>query len=157
MKKILILLVFISSTCLSQEMIFNFEKNKVYKIKMEGANDFKKADHIARLMEKTTLSLFSYVDSTNGTGYFIVDNFYKVHEIEKMINNEKEIKFLSSEEIPLTEDLFIEMYMKRGGYESTQFSLQPPKKIVMGPFNGLSNSLFEKATEIWEKKFKVKN
>lgn len=154
MKKILILLVFISSTCLSQEMIFDFNKDKVYKITMEGVNDFKKADHISRLMEKMMLCLFSYVDTTTSTGYFIVDNFYKVHEIEKMINNEKEIKFISSEEISLTENLFIEMYMKRGGYESTEFSLQPPKKIVMGPFNGLSNGLYEKANEIWIKKYK---
>lgn len=153
MKKILILLVFISSTCFSQEMAFNFEKNKAYKIAIKGANDFNKADYISRTMEKMQLSIFSYVDTTTSIGYFIVDNFYKVHEIEKMIN-EKGYTFNGSEEFQLTEDKFLEMYLKREGYEPAEFSSHPPKKIQMGPYNQLTMDLFNKANEIWGKKYK---
>jgi len=154
MKKLIILFVFISSTCFSQDIIFNFQKAQLYKITMEGANDFNKADNIGRTMEKMQLAIFSYVDPTTSTGYFIVDNFYKVHEIEKMINNKDGYSYTGSEEFQLTEDNFLEMYMKRGGYEPDEFSSQPPKKIIMGPFNELTNSLYNKANEIWDKKYK---
>ena len=154
MKKLIILFVFISSTCFSQDIIFNFQKAQLYKITMEGANDFNKADNIGRTMEKMQLAIFSYVDTTTSTGYFIVDNFYKVHEIEKAINNQSGYKYIGFEEMQLSETLFLEIYMKRGGFGTAEFSNQPPKKIQMGPFNELTNSLFNKANEIWDKKYK---
>jgi len=154
MKKLIILFVFISGTCFSQDMIFSFQKDKLYKITMEGANDFNKADNIGRTMEKMQLAIFSYVDPTTSTGYFIVDNFYKVHEIEKAINNQNGYKYFGFEEMQLTEHFFLEIYMKRGGFGTAEFSYQPPKKIQMGPFNELTNSLFNKANEIWDKKYK---
>ncbi len=154
MRRFLILLVFISSACIAQESGFNFEKNKAYKITMKGADDFNKADNIQRLMEKMKLSLFGYVDPATSTGYFVVDNFYKVHEIEKMIDNQEGYKYTGYEEIKLTEDFFLDIYMKRGGFESAEFTLNSPKRIQMGPFIQLTNDLFSKANEIWEKKYK---
>lgn len=121
---------------------------------MEGADNFNKADNIERLMEKMKLSLFSYVDTITSTGYYIVDNFYKVHEIEKAINNQNGYKYIGNEEMQLTEDFFLEIYMKRGGFKSSEFSSQLPRKIQMGPFNELTNGLYNKAKEIWEKKYK---
>ena len=154
MRNLFILLLFLSGYCYSQEPVFNFEKNKAYKITMKGADDFKKADLIARTMEKNQLSIFAYVDPSTSAGCFIVDNFYKVHEIEKMINNQAGFSYVGFEEIPLNEELFLDIYMKRGGYNPDEFASQPPKKIIMGPFNELSNSLNKKAIEIWEKKYK---
>ncbi len=156
MKKFLILLIFVSGYCYSQEPVFNFENDKACKITMKGADTYNKADHIERLMEKMMLSLFSYVDTTNSTGYFIVDNFYKVHEIEKLLNNESEMNFIGSEEIQLTEDFFLEIYMKRGRFKPDEFSSYPPKKIIMGPFNKLTDGLYNKASEIWKKKYTIK-
>jgi len=153
MKKLIIVLILFAETCFSQEMIFNFEKDKIYKINIDGATDFNKADNIARLMEKTKLSLFSYVDFNTSTGYFVVDNFYKVHEIEKMINNQNGYKYLGYEELQLTEDMFLDIYMKRSGYEPAEYPLDEPKKITMGPFNNLTNGLYSKALEIWKNKY----
>lgn len=153
MKKILIVLVFISSACIAQEPVFNFEKNKAYKITMKGADDFNKADNIARSSEKMQLAVFSYVDPTTSTGYFIVDNFYKVHEIEKMINNQDGYNYTGYEELQLTEDFFLDIYMKRGGFEPSEFSNQTPKKVQMGPFTELSNSLYTRAKKVWVNKY----
>ncbi|OFY86486.1 MAG: hypothetical protein A3F72_14970 [Bacteroidetes bacterium RIFCSPLOWO2_12_FULL_35_15] len=155
MKKLLILFVFISSTCFSQVgPVFNFEKNKAYKITMKGADNLVKADNIERQMEKLQLAIFSFVDPTTSMGYFIVDNLNKIQEIEKTLNNEKDFSFSSFEEIPLTEESFLEMYMKRGGFEKAEFSKNIPKQIVMGPYQELSSSLYLKALIVWEKKYK---
>jgi hypothetical protein len=154
MKSLWILFFFLSATCFSQqEPVFNFEKNKAYKIFLKGADDFKKADEIGRQMEKMQLAIFSYVDSVNGIGYFIVDNFYKVHEIEKMINNTDGYSYIGFEEIPLNGDNFLDMYMKRGGFENNEFSSNAPKKVMMGPFENLSKSLYKKAVSVWVQKY----
>ena len=153
MKKLLVLVMLISGYCYAQEPVFNFNQNKIYKINIAGADNVKTADEVARLIEKNLLCVFSYVDPLTGTGYFIVDNFYKVHEIEKMINNSDGLAYLSFEEIPLTEDLFLEMYMKRGGFEKAEFSNNPPKMIIMGPYNELSKALYKKAVSIWVLKY----
>jgi hypothetical protein len=149
MKKILILLLLVSGYCYSQQPVFNFEKDKLYKIKINGVENAKDADMIARMTEKNLISVFSYVDFTTGDGLFIVDNFYKVHEIEKLINNQERFAYVSFEEIPLTNDNFLNMYMKRGGFRDEDFSTNPPKKIMMGPFNGLTNDLYKKAESVW--------
>ncbi len=153
MKKLIVLLVFISGYCYSQVPVFNFQTNKEYKIILKGADDFKKADEIGRQMEKMQLAVFSYVDPVNDIGYFIVDNFYKVHEIEKIINNIDGCSYISFEEIPLNEDNYLDMYMKRGGFENNEFSNNPPKKVIMGPYDELSNSLYKKAVSVWVKKY----
>ena len=121
---------------------------------MVGVDNFKKADNVERLTEKMFMSIFSFVDTTTSTGYFIVDNFYKVHEIEKIINNQNDIHFKSSEEVKLTEDLYLEIYQKRSRSNPDEFSLLPPKKVFIGPFVKLTNDLYNKANEIWEKKYK---
>lgn len=155
MKKILILFVFISSTCFSQVgPVFNFEKNKAYKITIKGVDILLKADYIERQMEKLQLAIFSFVDPTTSMGYFIVDNLNKVQEIEKTLNNEKGFSFIGFEEIPLTEENFLEMYIKRGGVEKAEFSKNIPKQIVMGPYQELSSSLYLKALIVWEKEYK---
>lgn len=153
MKKILVVLMLISGYCYAQEPVFNFNNNKLYKINIAGVDNPKNADEVGRLMEKNLLSIFSYVDPITGSGYFIVDNFYKVHEIEKMVNNRDGLAYLNFEEVPLTEDIFLEMYMKRGGYETKEFSSHPPKLVVMGPYTELSKSLYKKAVAVWVTKY----
>jgi hypothetical protein len=154
MKKFLFLLIFISGYCYSQEPVFNLEKNKAYKISMKGLSDHNKADYITRTVEKMQMAIFAFADPVTETGYFIVDNFYKVHEIEKIIDNENGFHYIGYEEVDLTEDAFFEMYMQRGGFEKGEFSTNPPKKVIMGPYNKLTNDLYNKAVEIWDKKFK---
>ena len=154
MRKLLFILFLLSSGfCYAQEPVFNFETNKLYKISLLGVDNYEKADDIARTMEKNLLSIFSYVDHIEGNGYFIVDNFHKIHEIEKMIKNKEGYSFNGFEEMPLTEDNFIDIYMKRGGYEKAEFSQHPPKPIIMGPHNELSKKLYDKAASIWVKTY----
>ena len=143
----------VSGYCYSQEPVFNFEKNKLYKINISGADNVTIADEIERTIEKNLLCIFSDVDQLTRTGYFIVDNFYKVHEIEKMINNKDGLSYMGYEEIPLTDDIFLEIYMKRGGYKPEEFSKYKPNKVQMGPFLKLTDDLFNKSMEIWNKKF----
>lgn len=143
----------LSGYCYSQEPVFNFESNKLYKISMKGLSSPERADMIARTVEKMQIVIFSYFDPMTKKGYCIVDNFYKVHEIEKALNNNGFI-YYSYEEIPLNEDNFLEMYMKRSGIESKDFSTNPPKKYTMGPFNKLTDDLYNKALETWNKKYK---
>lgn len=155
MKKLLILFVFISSTCFSQVgPVFNFEKNKAYKITLKGADNLVKADNIERQIEKLQLAIFSFVDPAISTGYFVVDNFNQLQGIKNTLNNEKGFSFIGFEEIPLTEEIFLEMYMKRCGFEKTEFSKNIPKQIVMGPYQELSSSLYLKALIVWEKEYK---
>lgn len=153
MRKLLIMLMLVSGYCYAQEPSFNFETNKLYKINISGADNVTIADEIERLIEKNLLCIFSDVDQLTSTGYFIVDNFYKVHEIEKMINNRDGLAYLSYEELPLTEDIFLEIYMKRGGYKPVEFPSYSPKKVQMGPFQKLTDELYLKAKEVWDKKY----
>lgn len=149
MKKILIFLLVVSGYCYAQQPVFNFEKNKLYKIKINGVENASDADMIARLTEKNLLSIFSYVDYTTGEGLFIVDNFYKVHEIEKIVNNQERFAYVSFEEMPLNNENFLSMYMKRGGFRTEDFASNPPKKIMMGPFTKLADDLYLKAEDLW--------
>ncbi len=154
MKKLLILFVLMSSTSFSQGgPSFNFEKNKAFKITMKGASDFAKADLVSRQMEKMQLAIFSVVDPQTSTGFFIVDNINKVQGIEKALNNLNGFSFVAFEEVSLTEDLFLEMYLKRGGFEKADYSKNKPKQIMMGPDVNLTNSLYRKAIDLWEKDY----
>ena len=150
MKNILAIVFVLSlGTCIAQQSEFNLQKNKLYKISLSGADNFSKADEVSRLMEKNMLSIFSYVDFTTGEGYFIVDNYYKVHEIEKMLDNSNEFKYISFEEIPLSKDIFLEIYFKRGGENTDDFSVGLPKKVNLGPKVELAEQLYGVAKEIW--------
>ena len=153
MKKLIFLLIFISGYCYAQQPVFNFEANKAYKIQIQGISNAAEADNIARSAEKMQMSIFSFVDHLTGYGFFIVDNFYKVHEIEKLINNKGKYLCEGSEEIVLSEDKFLEIYMMRGGFKYPEFSINIPKEIVMGPYKELTYSLFSKAISIWKKAY----
>jgi hypothetical protein len=157
MKKLIFLLLLLSGYCYGQTPVFEFEKDKLYKIQILGVNDSADADNIARTMEKMGLSIFSFVDFKTGFGYFIVDNYYKVHEIEKMINNKDKYAYVGYQDMALTEDNFLEIYLKRGGVSESNFSEKPPKKIIMGPFNDLTSALYKKAVAVWVKKYPEKS
>lgn len=155
MKKLIVLLMFmVNYSCFAQqESVFNLKDYKLYKIFISGINSPEKADYISRLTEKFSLCIFSYVFHEEGYGYFMVDNFYKVHEIEKTINNQNGLSYDSFEELQLTNDNFLEMYLRRGGIAKTQFSDTPPRKLIMGPNNVLTKNMFKAANDIWVNKY----
>lgn len=153
MKKIFILLMFLSNICFSQEVLLNLDANKLVKIQMNGVNNFSKADMVSRQMEKFQLAIFSYVDSVNGIGLFIIDNLNKLPQIENMIPNISGCSFVNSEEIVLNEDVFLEMYKKRGGSKDIGTVNVKPNLVVMGPNMDLTNMLLAKAIEIWDRKY----
>jgi hypothetical protein len=120
---------------------------------MNGVNSFMKADLIARQMEKMQLAIFSYVDSANGIGLFIVDDLNKLPQIENMIPSIGGCSFVSSEEVPLSEDSFLEMYKKRGGSKDIGTVSVKPNLVTMGPYVDLTNQLFAKAIDVWDRKY----
>lgn len=150
MKKLLILFVFAITSSFSQGQVFDFWSNKAYKIAMKGASSFINAENISRQSEEMQIVVFSYVDPSTSTGYFIVSNFSKVQEIEKMINSDNGFSFIGYEEVTFNKDLFLEMYMKRGGYQKIQFSTNKPKEITMGLHKDLTTNLYTKALDVWE-------
>lgn len=148
----LIILLFLEFYTTSvQAQVLNFSNNNAYKIAMKGANNSVNADFVARQMEKSQFAIFSYVDPTTSTGYFVVENNSKVVEIQNFLNNEQGYSVIELQEIPLTDELFIEMYMKRSGVEKADFSKNEPKQITMGPNEELSTSLYLKASNVWKK------
>lgn len=149
-KYLTILFAILVTPSLSQAQIFDFWNNKAYKISIKGVENSTKANFISSQIEDKQLAVFSYIDPTSNAGYFIVNNFSKIKEIENEINNSSGYSFISANEVVFNKETFLEMYMKRSGFEKSQFSNNKPKEILMGENKDLTTNLYSKALEVWE-------
>lgn len=150
MKYLAILFVIVVSPSLSQAQIFDFWNNKAYKITIKGVDDVAKADVISREIESKQLVVFSYIDPKTNSGYIVVNNFSKVKEVENKINNTSGYSLINVNEVEFNKEIFLELYMKRGGFEKPQFSNNKPKEILMSENKDLTTILYSKALEVWE-------
>lgn len=149
---LILALLLIFSKANSQENIFNISNYKVFRIEIQNASNENESDFISRTVEKNGLSIFSYIDKTTNTGIFIVN---KNADVINILNLLSDYRFDASRtyEATLTEENFLDMYMKRGGIKSGELDKVLPKFIQMGPDNELSGSLYSLAKSIWVKKY----
>lgn len=148
---ILIFFLVVTSTAFSQNQTMDLSKKMAYKISIKGADNIDKVDLIGRQIEKLQLAIFSYIDPITGFGYFIVENNEKEVEIQSAVKSEQGYSVIESQKIDLTDELFLEMYMKRSGFKKNEFGINIPTEVVLGPNKELTKSLFCKAISIWEK------
>lgn len=152
---ILVFFLLVTLTSIAQNQTIDLSKKIALKISIKGADSIDKADLIGRQIEKLQLALFSYVDPTSGIGYFIVENNEKEIEIQSTVNSEQGYSITESQQINLTDELFIEMYMKRGGFQKNEFATNTPKIILLGSNNDLTNSLYLKAIVVWKSLYSI--
>lgn len=154
--KYMVLSVFFSLQTLSlisQNQPIELSRKSVYKINIRGVESFDKADLLSRQIEKLQLAIFSYVDPITGFGYFIVENNEKEVEIQSTVNSENGCSVISSQKIDFTDELFLEMYMKRSGFNVNEFSTNIPIEVVLGPNKELTRNLFSQAIAIWKNNY----
>lgn len=155
-KNYMVIAVFFSLQTLSlisQNQPAELSRKTVYKINIRGVECFDKADLLSRQIEKLQLAIFSYVDQITGFGYFIVENNEKEAEIRNTVNSENGCSIIESQKIDLTDELFLEMYMKRSGFNINEFSTNIPTEVVLGPNKELTRSLFCHAIAIWKNNY----
>jgi len=110
MRKLLLWISVLMASNLLAQQGFDLKKYVAFKFYVNGINDEKTADYVARTLEKSQLSTFSAFNYEENIGYSIVTDAYYAHEIEKYINNMMNVRVESYEIVELTEDLFLDIY-----------------------------------------------
>ena len=85
-----------------------------FKLLVDGINDSLKADYLARALEKQNLVLFASFSQISDYGYIIVSDKSQISNVASYINlTLNNYKLLEYEELPLTQNLFLEIYSLR--------------------------------------------
>jgi len=147
------LILFSSYSLICQLKEFNLNNYFLFNYKVKGINSKYLSDYAARLLEKNDVAIFAAFD-TLGSGYVIVEKEYQGNECKKFLENAGRYNFtvISYEKMNLTEDLYLSIYQLRNNLPLNE----PPKFIQLGPKTELSNLLYNKAKDIWIKKFPEK-
>lgn len=156
MKKIFLYILICNVSLLNAQTnlkTFDLSKYYAFKFNTRGINDFKTAEYVARTIEKSQLTLFSAFNYNEEIGYAIVTDTYYAHEIEKYINNMMmNIRIEKTENVELTEDLFLDMYFTKSNAIQNKTTQLPPF-ISMGPYTQLADDLYALAKKIWINKY----
>ena len=136
----------------SQEPVFNLAAHKLYHFQINSTVDSNKADVLTRSTEKMKLAVFSFVEENTGKAYFFVNNNADQKELRQYLT-ENGCHISDFEEIQPSNDIFLEIFMNRGGISTDKIPEQLPKYIQLGPNTELSKMLFNLANQIWEKKY----
>jgi len=125
-----------------------------FKLLVDGINDSLKADYLARALEKQNLVLFASFSQISDYGYIIVSDKSQISNVASYINlTLNNYKLLEYEELPLTQNLFLEIYSLRSN-NANNICKNLPKYIQLGPKNELSWQLYDLAKSIWIEKCK---
>ena len=142
-------------TLKSQSTFFDLSAYKLFNYQINSALDTKTADYLTLTSEKTNLSVFSFVDGHSGKAYFFVEKNSDYKELGLLLKSNG-CQISDFEEIPPAEDIFLEIYMNRGGISTDEIPEHMPKFIQIGPDNELSNDLYNLAKKTWVKKYPEK-
>lgn len=157
MKKIttLTLCILFALNLKSQSTFFDLSAYKLFNYQINSTIDTKTADYLTLTSEKTDLSVFSFVDSHSGKAYFFVEKNCDKKELGLLLRNNG-CQISDFEEISPAEDIFLEIYMNRGGISTDEIPEHLPKFIQIGPNKELSNDLYNLAKKTWIKKYPEK-
>ncbi len=125
-----------------------------YEIKVDGVADRNKADYLVRSLEKQNLIIFGAYSVYRQKGYLLLSDKYQLSNITTFTNYAlNDYKLIEYNEVPLTEDLFLEIYEMRNEVNSYDKSKKAPEYIQLGPNNELSVKLYDRAKMIWSQKY----
>jgi hypothetical protein len=153
MKSWIVFFLFVSTIGYSQSSDFNLSELKAFKTTIGNLSNQEQAIIIENTLEKILMSEFSFVDYSTKTGYFIIKNNNYIAAIEANINSLNNYTCSNSQEITLDENLFLEMYSKRGGMKNGDLKNQPPNYYFVNGNDKKTELLYQVAKEIWVKKY----
>ncbi len=153
MKSLIVFFLFVSTIGYSQNSDFNLADYKAFKTTISNMSNKEQSVFIENTMEKNLMAEFSYVDFSTGTGYFIIKNNNYIAAIEAIINSLNNYTCSNSQELALTDNLFLEMYTKRGGLKNEDLKNQPPNYFYVNGNQKKTELLYQIAKEKWIKKY----
>lgn len=152
MRSLILLFLFITILGYSQSTKIYLADYKTYNIIISNLDNQNMADELAGTIQKSFLSEFAWIDYPSGKGYFIMEKNKPVSKIEAVIKNTNNYTFSNTQEIDLSDDLYLEIYTRKGRMEVSALSFQEPKYLMIENEN-TSALFFHNAKEIWIKNY----
>jgi hypothetical protein len=151
MKKYFIFIVALMSfNFIYTQSTINLSDYKVSKLYINGLTDDNRSDYLARAVEKLNLATFAAFSSEESYGYVIYTGSQNIENIIDYINHALTgYEVTKNEEMPLTRELYLQIYSLRNNVKAEDIDKQMPKYIQLGPKNELSRQLYDMAKQIW--------
>lgn len=155
MKKYFIfILALMSLNFIYAQSTINLSDWKVSKLYINGLTDDNRSDYLARAIEKLNLATFAAFSSEESYGYVIYTSSQNLESIIDYINQALTgYEVTKNEEMPLTKELYLQIYSLRNNIKAEDIDKQMPKYIQLGPKNELSMQLYDLAKQIWIEKY----
>jgi len=155
MKRLIFIFVLIIPLISSGQQSNIMDKMSCYDLQVDGINSWERGDYLVRSLEKMNLIIFGSFSLESQRVYILLSDKNQLSNIVTYIENAiNGYKLMDYREVPMTEDIFLEMYEQRRGVGKDEISQREPEYIPLGPKEEISKQLYEEAKRIWESRYR---
>jgi hypothetical protein len=154
MKRLIFILTLIIPLIISGQQSNIMDKMSCYELQVAGINSWERGDYLVRSLEKMNLIIFGSFSLASQQVYILLSDKNQLSNIVTYVENAiNGYKLLDYREIPMTEDIFLEIYEQRRGLVKDEISQSKPEYIQLGAKEVISKQLYEEAIRIWESRY----